>query len=161
MNHAVLAVVETDILAYLGVAVLVLREEGTEAAPAAQVAPAELGGEGVYVFRFFHYGIIDADLVAGGEKSTYNLFFFVGVERRCHLVHDGCKLGLEGADGSADGVDVPHEDACVPIVVACGKVVLGGGEVGLFLEGFYLISRLCPLARQQLYSHSLSLDGWA
>lgn len=46
---------------------------------------------------------------------------------------------MEGADGSANGVDVPHEDAGVPIVVACGEVVLGGGEVGLLLEGFYLI----------------------
>lgn len=67
----------------------------------------------------------------------------VGVERRCHLVHDGCKLGLEGADGSANGVNVPHEDASVPIVVACGEVVLGGGEVWLFLEGFYLIYLVC------------------
>ena len=67
----------------------------------------------------------------------------VGVERRCHLVHYGCKLGLEGADGSANGVNVPHEDASVPIVVASGKVVLGGGEVGLFLEGFYIIYLIC------------------
>lgn len=139
VDHAVLAVVEADAFAYLGIAVFVLCEEGTEAAPAAKVAPAEFGGEGVDVFRFLHYSIIDADLVASGEKSAYYFFFFVGVERRCHLIHDGCELGLEGADGSADGVDVPHEDAGVPIVVASSKVVLGGGEVGLFLEGFYLI----------------------
>ena len=35
MNHAVFAVVEEDVLANLGVAVIVLREEGAEAAPAA------------------------------------------------------------------------------------------------------------------------------
>lgn len=79
------------------------------------------------------------DLLAGWEKSAYHFFLLFGVERVCHLVYDGCEVGLEGADGSADGVDVPHEDAGVPILVACGEVVLGGGEVGLFLEGFHLI----------------------
>ena len=127
VDHAALAVVEANVLAYLGVAVFVLWKQGAEAAPAAKVAPAKLGGEGVDVFRLLHYGIIDADLVASGEESAYDLFFFVGVERRCHLIHDGCKLGLEGADGSTDGVDVPYEDASVPVVVASGKVVLGGG----------------------------------
>ena len=50
---------------------------------------------------------------------------------------------MEGADGSADGVGVPYEDASVPKVVASGEVVLGGSEVGLFLEGFYLIYLIC------------------
>lgn len=31
MDHAVLAIIEADVLAYLSVAVIVLREEGTEA----------------------------------------------------------------------------------------------------------------------------------
>lgn len=134
-----MAVVEADALAYLGVAVIVLREEGAEATPAAKVAPAELGGEGVDVFRLLHYGIIDADLVAGREELANDLFFLVGVKRRCHLFHDGCKLGLEGADCLADGINVPYEDTGIPIVIASGKVVLGGGEVGLLLEGFHLI----------------------
>ena len=166
MNHAVLAIVEADVFAYFGVAIFVLREEGTEAAPAAKVAPTELGGDGEDVFRLFHYGIIDTELVAGREESAYDLFFFVGVERRCHLVHDGCELGLESADGSADGVDVPHEDASVPIVVASGKVALGGCEVGLFLEGFYLIYLVCvggggssDIAIACLWSAGLDADG--
>ena len=139
MDNAVVAIVEADVFAYFGVAIFVLREEGTEAAPAAKVAPTKLGGDGEDVFRLLHYCIVDADLFAGGEEAGYDLFFFVGVERRCHLVHDAGKLGLESADGSTDGVDVPHEDASVPIEVAGGKVVFGGGEVGLFLEGFHLI----------------------
>ena len=139
MNHTVLAFIQADVFAYLSITCLVLWKEGAEATPAAKVAPAELGGEGVDVFRLLHYGIIDANLVAGGEESANDFFFFVGVERRCHLVHDAGKLGLEGADGTADGINVPYEDASVPIVIASGKVVLSGGEVGLFLESFHLI----------------------
>lgn len=118
MDYTVMAVVEADVLAYLGVAVIVLREERAETAPAAKVAPTELGGEGVDVFRLLHYGVVDAYLFAGGEESGYFFFLLFGVEGGGHFVHDGCKVGLECADGSADGVDVPHEDASVPIVVA-------------------------------------------
>ena len=35
MNHAVLAFIQTDVLAYLGIASLILWKQGTEAAPAA------------------------------------------------------------------------------------------------------------------------------
>ena len=139
VDYAVMAVVEADVFANLGVAVFVLWKQGAEAPPTAKVAPAELGGEGVDVFRLLHYCIIDTDLVAGREESANDLFFLVGVKRRCHLFHDGCKLGLEGSDCLADGINVPYEDASVPIVIASGKVVLGGGEVGLLLEGFHLI----------------------
>ena len=139
MNHAVLAVVETDILAYLGVAVLVLREEGTEAAPAAQVAPAELGWQSKNILRLLHHGIVNAYLLAGWEEFADYLFLLLGIERIGHFVYDGCELGLEGADGSADGVDVPHEDAGVPIVVASSKVLLGCLQVWLFLESLNLV----------------------
>lgn len=118
MDYTVMAVVEADVLAYLGVAVIVLREERAETAPAAKVAPTELGGEGVDVFRLLHYGIVYAYLLAGWEESAYHFFLIVCIERVGHFVHDGCKVGLEGADGSANGVDVPHEDAGIPIVVA-------------------------------------------
>ena len=35
MNHAVLTFIQSDILAYLGIASLILLKQGTEAAPAA------------------------------------------------------------------------------------------------------------------------------
>ena len=139
VDHAVMAVVEADVFANLGVTVFVLWKQGAEAPPTAKVAPAELGGEGEDVFRLLHYCIIDTDIVAGREESANDLFFLVGVKRRCHLFHDGCKLGLEGTDCLADGINVPYEDAGIPIVIASGKIVLGDGEVGLLLEGFHLV----------------------
>ena len=35
MNYAILAFIQSDVLAYLGIAILILWEQGTEAAPAA------------------------------------------------------------------------------------------------------------------------------
>ena len=166
VDHAVLAIVEADVFAYLSIAIFVLWKQGAEATPAAKVAPAELGGEGVDVFRLLHYGIVDTYLLASGEEFADYLLLLFGIERRCHLIHDGCEHGLEGADGSADGVDVPYEDAGIPIVVASGKVVLGGGEVGLFLEGFYLIYLVCvggggcsDIAIACLWAAGLDADG--
>ena len=111
MDNTVLAVVEADIFVYPGVAVFVLWKEGTEAAPAAKVAPTELGEDGVDVFRLLHYCIIDANLVAGWEEFAYYLFLLFGIERRCHLFHDGCKLGLEGASSSAKMLSVDSQES--------------------------------------------------
>ena len=134
-----MAVVEADVFANLGIAVFVLREERAEAAPAAKVAPAKLGGEGVDVFRLLHYGIVDANILAGGEESANDFFFFVGVERRCHLIHNAGKIRLEGTDCLADGINVPYEDAGIPIVIASGNVLLSSLQVWLFLESFHLV----------------------
>ena len=139
MNHAVLAFIQSDVLAYFGIASLILWKQGTETTPTTQVAPSKLGGKSEDVFRLLHYGVVDAYLFAGGEESAYHFFLLVGVEGIGHLIHDGGKVGLEGADGSADGVDVPHEDASIPVVVAGDKVLLGCLMVWLFLEGFHLI----------------------
>lgn len=67
MNHAVLAFIQTDVLAYLGIASLILWEQGAEAAPAAEVAPAKLGWQSIDFLRLLHYGIVNAYLLAGGE----------------------------------------------------------------------------------------------
>lgn len=111
VDYAVVAIVEADVFANLSITCLVLWKEGAEATPAAKVAPAELGGEGVDVFRLLHYGIIDADFVASGKEFAYNLFLFIGIERRCHLFHDGCKLGLEHASSSAKMLSVGSQES--------------------------------------------------
>ena len=139
MNHAVLAFVETDVLSYLGIAILILCEQGAETAPATQVAPSELGWQGIDFLRLLHHRIVDANLLASWEEFAYHHLLIISIEGRSHLVHDARQLRLEGTDSLADGLNVPYEDASIPIVIASGKILFSSLQVWLLLEGFHLI----------------------
>ena len=111
INHAVLAFIQADVLACLGIASLILWKQGTEATQATQAAPAELGWQGIDFLRLLHHGIVDAYLLASWEEFADYIFLLFGIERRCHLVHDAGKIWLEGSDCLADVFlvgDHPH-----------------------------------------------------
>lgn len=124
MNRTVLVIIQANVIAHLGIAILILWKQSMEAAPATQVAPSKLGWQGIDFLRFLHHGILNAYLLAGWEEFADHLFLLFSIERRCHLIHNAGKIWLKGLDCLADGIDVPYEDSGIPIVIASGKVLL-------------------------------------
>lgn len=139
MYHAVLALIESDIFAYLGIAILILWKQCTEAAPTTQITPSKLGWQYIYFLRFLHHGIVYAYLLTSREEFADYLLLLSCIEGRSHLVHDVSKVGLESVNSLADGLDIPYEDTCIPIVIASDKVLLGCLQVRFFLESLHLV----------------------
>lgn len=75
MNHTVLAFIQSDNLAYLGITIL--WKQGTEAAPAAEVAPAKLGRKVIAqnnVARVYKLIVLLKDNIVPTYKEATTIF---------------------------------------------------------------------------------------
>ena len=127
--------VDDDRAAVDGVLCLVVCGVGVERAPGADVAPAEVGSDGVAAFAPLHDAVVDADVLAVLELGVDESLLLRGAELVLAFVEEAHEVGQVLAEGGHDGVGAPEEDAGVPEEVAGGEELLGGGEVGLLLEG--------------------------
>ena len=71
MHHAVMTVIEFDVIAYAAVAVDILLYMFLKRAPCTKVAPSEVGRMNKYLFSLLHYSIIYRDILGGWEAAVY------------------------------------------------------------------------------------------
>ena len=134
MHNAVAGVAERDAFAHHSIAVAVVREFGVERRPSAEIAPTERGGTHIDIVGFFHDGVVDGDVFAGGEVLCNGGALLGGVVDGQQLLKNARDAGRVDTEGVDDGGNAPHKNAGVPKIARLFQVTLRGGEIGLFAE---------------------------
>ena len=129
-------VVNRNHVAAQGVARLVFLGVGEQRAPGADVAPAEVGGDGVGVRRLLHHAVVDADVGAVHEMVVDEVLLFGRAEVVDAFLEHFDHLGQVCFEGLHDATQGPEEDAAVPKVVAFADELHRCFIVRLLLEHF-------------------------
>lgn len=136
---AVVRIVEVDVIAYAGIAILVFGGLLMERNPRAKVAPSEGRGVNKDFLCLFHDGIVYGNVLAGGENLVNHLLLLLRIVVREEVGEDTRHLGVVHTEGIDDGRHAPNEDAGVPEVIALLDVALGNVERGFLLKGVYAV----------------------
>ena len=117
------AVAYRNHLASNGVAAVVFSGVSEQRAPCADVAPAEVGGDGEGVGRLLHHAIVDADVGAVHKVGVDEVLLFGRAEVVFPFFEHLDHLRQELPESLHYAVQGPNEDAAVPEVVAfCDKL---------------------------------------
>ena len=96
----------------------ILRGRFIESLPASEVAPSDISGLDIYIVRFLHNGIVDADRGGCGEGVFNEVSLAGSGVASFSCIEYGGYFGSVSAEGVEDALRRPQEHAGIPIEFA-------------------------------------------
>ena len=137
MYDGVVRFVEIDVVANGHVAVFVGVGMFAQGVPAAQVAPAEVGGIDEDFLGLFHDGVVHGDAFAEGEALVDHGLFFGVIVVGEDVLEGARDFGMIHAERVDNSAHAPDEDARVPEEVVLLDILEGCLHIGFFAEGIH------------------------